>query len=78
MPFVIRDANKPVYLRSIFYRSTLEAAEIAREAEVSHLVLTHHIPSPVPIIRIEKQYIRGITKIFKGKISVGRDLMEIS
>jgi len=60
------------------HTSTLEAAEIAREAEVGHLVLTHHIPSPIPIARIEKQYIKGISKIFKGKISIGRDLMEIS
>jgi ribonuclease Z len=60
------------------HTSTLEAAEIAREAEVGHLVLTHHIPLPIPLTRIEKQYIRGISKIFKGKISMGRDLMEIS
>jgi len=62
----------------IKHTSTLEAAEIAREAETSHLVLTHHIPSPVPIAAIEKQYIRGVSKIFKGKISVARDLMVIS
>ena len=59
------------------HTSTIEAAKIAREAEVGHLVLTHHIPSPVPVARIEKQYVRGVAEIFKGKISIGRDLMEI-
>jgi len=59
------------------HTSTLEAAEIAQEAEVRHLVLTHHIPSPVPLARIEKQYLKGMSKIFSGKISMGRDLMAI-
>jgi ribonuclease Z len=59
------------------HTSTIEASKIAREAGVKHLVLTHHIPSPLPLKRIEQQYISGMSKIFSGKITVARDLMEI-
>lgn len=59
------------------HSSTLEVAKIAKETGVKHLVLTHHIPSPLPLKKIEQQYILGMPKIFSGKITVARDLMEI-
>jgi ribonuclease Z len=60
------------------HTSTLEVAKIAKETGVKHLVLTHHIPSPLPLKKIELQYILGMAKIFSGKITVARDLMEIT
>lgn len=59
------------------HSSTIEVAKIAKAAGVKHLVLTHHIPSPLPIKKIEQQYIKGMSKIFNGKITVARDLMEV-
>lgn len=59
------------------HTSTIEVAKLAQEAGVKHLILTHHIPSPLPIKKIEQQYISGMSKIFHGKITVARDLMEI-
>ena len=67
-------------LKSVMLKhaSTIEVAKIAKAAAVKHLVLTHHIPSPLPLKKIEQQYISGMSKIFSGKITVSRDLMEIS
>jgi len=58
-----------------YHTTTLEAAQIAEKAGVKHLVLTHHIPAPEANERAEKEYIRGMADIFKGPITVGRDLM---
>jgi ribonuclease Z len=67
-------------LKSVMLKhtSTFEASEIAKKAGVKHLVLTHHTPSPLPLNKVERQYIKGMEKIFSGKITVARDLMEIS
>ncbi|WP_248924304.1 MBL fold metallo-hydrolase [Paenibacillus hamazuiensis] len=58
-----------------YHTTTLEAAEIARQAGVKHLVLTHHIPAPEANETAEREYIRGMEAIYKGPITVGRDLM---
>ncbi|MFC2159681.1 MBL fold metallo-hydrolase [Actinomycetota bacterium] len=60
------------------HTSTLEAAKIAENAGVRHLVLTHHIPSITPESSFEKSYIEGMSEIYSGKITMGRDLMMIS
>ncbi len=57
------------------HTSTLEAAEIAETSNAKHLVLTHHIPSIAPIFSLERDYISGMSKIYSGKITMGRDLM---
>lgn len=59
-----------------YHSTTLEAAKIAHDAGVKHLVLTHHIPAPSQTSKAEKEYIKGMEGIYKGKITVGRDLME--
>lgn len=59
-----------------YHTTTLEAAEIARKAQVKHLVLTHHIPAPAKTPEAEEAYTRGMKEIFGGPITVGRDLME--
>jgi ribonuclease Z len=40
--------------------------------------LTHHIPSITPEPSLEKSYIEGMSEIYSGKITMGRDLMMIS
>jgi ribonuclease Z len=59
-----------------YHTTTLEVAQIAKEAAVPHLVLTHHIPAPAANEEAEAEYIAGMRDIYSGKITVGRDLME--
>lgn len=58
-----------------YHSTTLEVAQIAKEADVLHLVLTHHIPPPAENEEAETDYIAGMRDIYAGKITVGRDLM---
>lgn len=60
-----------------YHTTTLQAAEIARQADVKHLLLTHHIPAPAKTPEAEAAYIRGMSGIYAGPITVGRDLMEV-
>lgn len=60
------------------HTSTEELAGLASRSKVAHLVLTHHIPSITPDREVEKEYIEGMDKIYKGIITVGRDLMLLS
>jgi ribonuclease Z len=60
-----------------YHTLTYEVAEIARDAHVKKLVLTHFVPwihdDPV----VKAVYVRGMRRIFRGKFIVGRDGMEI-
>lgn len=58
-----------------YHSSTLEAAEIAQQSGARHLVFTHLIPGPAPVWYFEKDWAKGASDRFKGKITVGRDLM---
>jgi ribonuclease Z len=73
-----RDVERSLEKAGSKHTSTLEAAEIAHKSDAGHLVLTHHIPSILPLNELEKDYISGMEKIYKGKITMGRDLMMIS
>ena len=59
------------------HSSTIEVAKLAKKANVKHIVLTHHIPSITPTLVLEKKYIKGMSNIYSGKITMGRDLMMI-
>ncbi len=59
-----------------YHTMTDEVAEIACDAGVKKLVLTHMVPSPMNIA-MEAMFVRGMRKIYKGPIKVGRDLMEV-
>lgn len=59
-----------------YHTPTHDVAEIARDAKVKKLVLTHMIPSPLNQA-MEAMFIRGMRKIYKGPIKVGHDLMEV-
>jgi ribonuclease Z len=59
-----------------YHTMTDEVAEIARDAGVKKLVLTHMVPGPMNRA-MEAMFKRGMRRIYKGPIKVGRDLMEI-
>jgi len=54
-----------------------DAGRVAAEAGVSTLVLTHFVPGDDPTIT-DEQWSQGARRFFKGRIVVGRDLLEIS
>ncbi|MVN86321.1 MBL fold metallo-hydrolase [Deinococcus sp. HMF7620] len=58
-----------------YHTTTLEAAQVAQDAQVKHLVLTHHIPVPLATPEAEAAYTAGMADIYAGPITVGRDLM---
>jgi len=60
-----------------YHTSTEEVAEIARDANVKKLVLTHMVPAPATNLAGEALFISGMRKTYKGPIKVGRDGMEI-
>lgn len=60
-----------------YHASTEDAARIAREAGVRHLVLSHVMP-PIPDEGPEVDaFLRGLPDIFEGRITVGRDLLRL-
>ena len=60
-----------------YHASTTDVAEIARDAGVKKLVLTHLVPSIPPQDAAEKNFVRGMSDIYDGPIIVGRDGMTI-
>jgi ribonuclease BN (tRNA processing enzyme) len=55
---------------------TEDVGRIAAQAGVKTLVLTHFVPGDDPTIT-DEQWTEGVRKNFKGRIIVGKDLMEI-
>ena len=53
-----------------------DVGKIAAQAQVKTLVLSHFVPGDDPSIT-DEQWAEGARKHFKGRIVVGRDLMEI-
>ena len=53
-----------------------DVGRIAAQAEVKTLVLTHLVPGDDPSIT-DEQWSEGVRKHFKGRIIVGRDLLEV-
>ena len=53
-----------------------DVGKIAAQAEVKTLVLSHFVPGDVATIT-DEQWAEGVRKHFKGRIVVGKDLMEI-
>ena len=55
-----------------YHADVKDAAEIAQQAGVKHLVLSHIMP---PIVEAQiPEFTEGLADIFKGEISVGNDL----
>jgi ribonuclease BN (tRNA processing enzyme) len=53
-----------------------DVGKIADRAGVKALVLSHFVPGDDPTIT-DEQWSEGARKYFKGRIIVGKDLMEI-
>jgi len=53
-----------------------DVGRIAAAAGVKTLVLSHFVPGDDPSIT-DEQWSAGVRKFFKGRIIVGKDLMEI-
>ena len=60
-----------------YHTSTTEVAEIARDAGVGKLVLTHLVPSIPVADQADQMFTQGMGDIYKGPIIVGRDSMVI-
>jgi len=58
------------------HTSTEDVGRIAAQAGVKTLVLSHFVPGDDPSIT-EEQWSEGVRKHFKGRIIVGKDLLEI-
>src|SRR5687767_15611388 len=58
------------------HTSTEDVGRIAARAGVKTLVLTHFVPGNDPSIT-DEQWSEGVRKHFKGRIVIGKDLMEI-
>ncbi|MDJ0868729.1 MAG: MBL fold metallo-hydrolase [Myxococcota bacterium] len=60
-----------------YHTTPVEAAEIAREAEVPHLLYTHVVP-PLPIPGLETVFLEGVDEVYGGDVTVGRDGTRVS
>jgi ribonuclease Z len=61
-----------------YHITTLEAAEVAREAGVQHLVLSHLLPMvPTEGAGLDS-FPAGMSDIFGGKITIGHDLQRFT
>jgi ribonuclease Z len=60
-----------------YHTPTAQVAEIARDAGVKKLVLTHLVPSIPVADQADQMFIQGMSDIYKGPIIVGRDGMVI-
>jgi ribonuclease Z len=59
------------------HTTTIELAEIARDAGLKKLAITHLVPSIPPTDQAEANFVRGMAAIYAGPIVVGRDGMVI-
>ncbi len=61
-----------------YHASTEDAARVAEEAGVKHLVLSHVMP-PIPEDGPrQEEFAAGLGEIFGGEITVGRDLQRFA
>ena len=60
-----------------YHTSPVEAAEIARDAKITHLLYTHIVP-PLPLAPMEKIFVKGVDEVYSGGVTVGQDGTKIS
>lgn len=60
-----------------YHATTLQVAEMARDAGVKHLVLSHLLPSPPNDGPAVDGFAAGMADIYGGPITIGRDLQRI-
>jgi len=61
-----------------YHISTIEVAELARDAEVGELVLTHILPTIVSQDAMEAVFVQGMSEIYSGRIRVARDTQRLA
>jgi len=55
-----------------YHTTPVEAAEIAAQAGVPHLVLTHLVPAPNNFLQ-RRMFLNGVSDVYKGKVTLGAD-----
>jgi ribonuclease Z len=60
-----------------YHTSPLEAAEVARDAGVHHLVLTHLVPGPNNFL-LRRMFVAGVADIYSGEVTIGEDGLELT
>jgi ribonuclease Z len=60
-----------------YHITTTEVAEIARDAGVGEVVLTHLVPSIVSQDPMEALFVQGMSDIYSGSIRVARDTQRL-
>lgn len=74
------DAPQPPAVVRHILASHTDAADVGRVAAaagVGTLVLSHFVPTEGPGAPTDEQWIAGVRRHFKGRVVVGKDLMEI-
>jgi ribonuclease Z len=61
-----------------YHSTTIEVAEMARDAGVKHLILSHLIPTPPNEGPLLDAFTNGMSDVFSGKITLGRDLQRFT
>jgi ribonuclease Z len=60
-----------------YHASPVQAAELARDAGVAHLVLTHLVPAP-PNALARRMFLAGVADAYHGEVTLGEDGMRFS
>ncbi len=60
-----------------YHTHPVEAAEIARDANAGHL-LYHHIVPALPLKPMERIFLKGVSAVYDGPVTVGQDGTAIS
>jgi len=55
-----------------YHTSPVEAAEVAREAHVRHLLFYHIVP-PLPLAPLHELFLAGVSDVYDGPVTLGRD-----
>ncbi len=55
-----------------YHTTPIQAAEIARDAHVKHLLYYHLVPA-LPYRPMERMFVKGVSKVYDGGVTVGRD-----
>lgn len=55
-----------------YHTTPVEAAEVAQGAGVKHLLYYHIVPA-LPFKPMERMFVKGVSKVYQGGVTVGRD-----
>jgi ribonuclease Z len=60
-----------------YHSSPVDAAKVAKESGAKQLLLNHIVP-PLPIRPMERLFVEGVSEVYDGPVTVGRDGSYIS